>query len=193
MSRNASSLVGLIFLAIVIAGCGTIAQGDSPAPEAVSKSQPNQVEAATVQERAATEAEENRVAAPKAKAVPTEPAGAITKAGQEDNAVIEADTPPDSSQVEEAEQPVTRLDSVPQPLNELADGEYGWSQLLPRDGILPIYDPEFALAGHAPYDDNELVIGVEINGEAKAYAIGPLNGREMVNDVVGGVPVLVTW
>ena len=34
---------------------------------------------------------------------------------------------------------------------------------------------------------------VAINGEAKAYAIGPLNGREMVNDTVGGTPVLVTW
>ena len=36
-------------------------------------------------------------------------------------------------------------------------------------------------------------MGVEINGESKAYPVGPLNYREMVNDVVGGVPVLVTW
>jgi hypothetical protein len=44
-----------------------------------------------------------------------------------------------------------------------------------------------------PKPEHELVIGLEINGEAKAYAIGPLNSREMVNDTVGGVPVLVTW
>ena len=77
--------------------------------------------------------------------------------------------------------------------NELSDGNYRWSQLLARDAIFPIYDPEFAPAAEAPYADDELVIGVALNGEAKAYAIGPLNGREMVNDTLGGVPILVTW
>ena len=85
------------------------------------------------------------------------------------------------------------LAEIPQPVNELAEAEYGWSQLLPRDAILPIYEPEFAPAAEAPYADDELVIGVEINGEAKAYAIGPLNSREMVNDTLGGRPILVTW
>jgi hypothetical protein len=42
-------------------------------------------------------------------------------------------------------------------------------------------------------DSRELVIGVEINCESRAYPVGPLNRREMVNDVVGGVPILVTW
>ena len=37
------------------------------------------------------------------------------------------------------------------------------------------------------------MIGVAINGESKAYPVGPLNFREMVNDVVGGVPILVSW
>lgn len=82
---------------------------------------------------------------------------------------------------------------LPQPQNELAEGGYRWSQLLARDAIFPIYDPQFAAADEAPYVDEELVIGVEINGEAKAYAIGPLNSREMVNDTLGGVPILVTW
>jgi hypothetical protein len=87
------------------------------------------------------------------------------------------------------------LSDLPQPVNELADGEYAWSQLLARDAIRPIYENEveFVEGQHAPYADDELVIGVEINGQAKAYAIGPLNSREMVNDTVGGVPVLVTW
>jgi hypothetical protein len=89
--------------------------------------------------------------------------------------------------------PPTNLAEVPQPINELVDSDYARSQLLARDAIVPIYNPEFVPADQAPYDDSELVIGVEINGEAKAYAIGPLNSREMVNDTVGGVPVLVTW
>lgn len=83
--------------------------------------------------------------------------------------------------------------TIPKPENNLTDGQYGWSQLLARDAILPVYEPEFAPADEAPYSDDELVIGVAINGEAKAYAIGPLNSSEMVNDTLGGRPILVTW
>ena len=66
-------------------------------------------------------------------------------------------------------------------------------QLLPRDAIAPIYDAQFISAESASLPPEELVIGVEINGESKAYPVGPLNFREMVNDTVGGVPVLVSW
>lgn len=94
----------------------------------------------------------------------------------------------------ETGEPVT-LPVLPQPAHALTEADYPWSQLLPRDAIRPIYETEveFVTAEQAPYTDDELVIGLEINGEAKAYAIGPLNSREMVNDTVGGVPVLVTW
>ena len=66
-------------------------------------------------------------------------------------------------------------------------------QLLPRDAIAPVYDALFVSAESASLPPDELVIGVEINGESKAYPVGPLNFREMVNDTVGGVPVLVSW
>ena len=66
-------------------------------------------------------------------------------------------------------------------------------QLLPKDAIAPIYDPRFVSPEKAGLDSGELVIGVELNGESKAYPIGPLVRREMVNDTVGGVPILVTW
>ena len=62
-----------------------------------------------------------------------------------------------------------------------------------RDAIRPIYTPVFLSAQEADLRDWELVMGLSVNGEAKAYAVGILNLREMVNDVVGGVPVLVTW
>ena len=77
--------------------------------------------------------------------------------------------------------------------NPLSEQDYTWQQLLRRDSIKPIYNPTFTSAAEAAYDDRELVIGVALNGEAKAYPIGPLNGREMVNDLLGGVPILVTW
>lgn len=70
---------------------------------------------------------------------------------------------------------------------------YVWSQLLRRDAIAPIYEPTFLPATESKYVDDELVIGVEINGDARAYAIGTLSAREMVNDTVGGRPILVTW
>ncbi len=65
--------------------------------------------------------------------------------------------------------------------------------VLPREAILPVYDPEFTTAQAADLLDWELVLGVEINGESKAYPIGPLNFLEMVNDELGGVLILVTW
>lgn len=62
-----------------------------------------------------------------------------------------------------------------------------------RDAILPVYHPSFTDAEDAGLRNWELVLGVEIDGEAKAYPIGPLSQREMVNDRLGGVPLLVTW
>ena len=68
-----------------------------------------------------------------------------------------------------------------------------FNQLLPKDAIAPIYQPQFSSAQDASLRPGELVIGVDINGDSRAYPIGPLNRREMVNDIVGGVPILVTW
>ena len=39
----------------------------------------------------------------------------------------------------------------------------------------------------------EFVVGVEQNGEAVAYPFGALNEQPVVNDVIGGVPVLVVF
>ena len=89
--------------------------------------------------------------------------------------------------------PPAATPTVPQPQRQLADKEYYWEQRLQRDDIRPIYEPTFVAASEANYQDDELVIGVALNGEAKAYPIGPLNGREMVNDTLGGIPILVTW
>jgi hypothetical protein len=70
---------------------------------------------------------------------------------------------------------------------------YAWNQLLSRDSIRPIYDPEFVPANEAGYNDDELVMGVALDGEAKAYPISLLNSREMVNDELAGTAILVSW
>ena len=66
-------------------------------------------------------------------------------------------------------------------------------QILPRDAIKPIYDPTFARADRVDWPDSTDVIGVEINGEAKAYPVDHLNGRELVVDELDGIPILVSW
>lgn len=69
----------------------------------------------------------------------------------------------------------------------------GFRQLLARDAIRPIYDPEFVTAEATPWRDDTLIIGIAQDDEAKAYPVSFLNGREMVIDRIAGIPVLVTW
>lgn len=69
----------------------------------------------------------------------------------------------------------------------------GFRQVLPRDAILPIYDPTFVSAAEAGWADDTLVIGVALGGGAKAYPVSLLNRREMVVDSLNGIPILVTW
>ena len=64
---------------------------------------------------------------------------------------------------------------------------------LGKDDIRPIYEPVLVSVEESEMLDGDHVLGVEVNGEAHAYPIRVLNGREMVNDMVGGVPILATW
>ena len=65
----------------------------------------------------------------------------------------------------------------------------------PRDGIPPIDSPTFEEVSGNPGSlrDDEPVISLEINGEAKAYPLAILMWHEIVNDELGGVPVTVTY
>ena len=61
-----------------------------------------------------------------------------------------------------------------------------------RDSIRPIYEPRFVSASDAGLGADDLVMGVSIDGDSRAYPIGILTFREMVNDVVGDIPLLVS-
>ena len=67
--------------------------------------------------------------------------------------------------------------------------------VLPRDAISAITDPAFVPPADALrwMDGAEQVIGLSIGGETKAYPVNILSRHEIVNDVVGGRPVAVTW
>ena len=67
--------------------------------------------------------------------------------------------------------------------------------VLPQDAIPAILSPKFLSRDEADaqMSDDEQVIGVSINGDHRAYSVPFLSRREIVNDVVGGKPVAVTW
>lgn len=67
--------------------------------------------------------------------------------------------------------------------------------LLPFDAIRSIEDPVFLQRSRADalYASDELVLGIEINGDARAYSVPLLSRHEVVNDTVGGKPIAVTW
>lgn len=65
----------------------------------------------------------------------------------------------------------------------------------PKDGIPSIDNPQFEsiAAAQAKMAGTEPVIGLVVNGEARAYPLRILTWHEIVNDTVGGVPVAVTY
>ncbi|MFP4437805.1 MAG: DUF3179 domain-containing protein [Chloroflexaceae bacterium] len=75
------------------------------------------------------------------------------------------------------------------PFDEIMSGGVG------RDGIPSIDAPEFVSNTEAQewLADNEPVIALAIDGDARAYPLQILTWHEIVNDTVGDVPVAVTF
>jgi hypothetical protein len=65
----------------------------------------------------------------------------------------------------------------------------------PKDGIPSIDNPEFISVREVDgwINPNEPVILVDLNNEAKAYPLQILVWHEIVNDNVGGIPVIMTF
>jgi hypothetical protein len=80
------------------------------------------------------------------------------------------------------------------PVTNIYD-QYEIVTLLPRDAIQAIDDPKFLSRDQADesYEPQEMILGVEFDGDARAYSIPFLSSHEIVNDFVGGVPIAVTW
>ncbi|WP_396612422.1 DUF3179 domain-containing protein [Haloferax sp. S1W] len=98
----------------------------------------------------------------------------------------------------EESRPIPRTVSLPVPKSDLRKS-------VARDAIPAITDPVFA----PDWDDveieldggtyrpqlgvDDLVVGVELDGEARAYPLRVLSWHEVVNDRFGDLPVLVTY
>ena len=94
----------------------------------------------------------------------------------------------------------TRTVEIEFPTNGPSSGATRFENLdivtvLPKDAIPAIDSPQFVSAGEAAawMRPEELVIGLSINGDNRAYPINMLSRHEIVNDVVAGRPVAVTW
>ena len=102
---------------------------------------------------------------------------------------------PASPGTESDQEEQTTPEDQPYSKNGRDYAEYEIVTLLPRDAIPAIDDPQFLSADEADaeYAPDELVIGVNYDGDARAYSIPYLSGHEIVNDTVGGRKIAVTW
>ncbi len=57
----------------------------------------------------------------------------------------------------------------------------------------PVAQPGFEAAGVSTLDSGEMVLAVAFNNDARAYPIREMAYHHIVNDVVGGVAVAVTY
>ena len=69
----------------------------------------------------------------------------------------------------------------------------GVEQLLPRGRIAAVLDPQFVTATEAEVPDEAWVLGVVIDGVAKAYSLNLLNRHEVVNDRTGETAYAAVW
>ena len=85
------------------------------------------------------------------------------------------------------EWPRTDFDQASISFDEIKDGGP------PKDGIPPIDEPVFARSSDVDLPDIEPVIGVIIEGTARAYPLRMLVWHEIVNDQIGDTPFTVTF
>lgn len=109
--------------------------------------------------------------------------------------------PTNASPTDKADAPTAAPGSptaTPEPTDtpsQAATPEYMIVTLLRKDAIPAILDPDFVplSEGNDQMEDDELVLGVSLDGDSRAYSVNLLSRHEIVNDVVGGRPVAVTW
>ena len=73
---------------------------------------------------------------------------------------------------------------------------HNWAYGLGPNAIRPIVNPRFYSPGDGEYpepSDRLEIIGVSIDGDARAYSTWKLSSHEVVNDIVGGRHVAVTY
>jgi len=77
--------------------------------------------------------------------------------------------------------------------------EFDVSEVIPRDAIPSVDDPEYADTYEGDPEDDVIAVtvdagsGADTGTVARAYPVRYLHYHEIVNDRLGGVPIAVTW
>ena len=69
----------------------------------------------------------------------------------------------------------------------------GYVQVIPRGRIAAVDDPVYVTAEQATIRDEAWVLGVVIDGQARAYSLELLNRHEVVNDAIGDTNFAAVW
>jgi hypothetical protein len=69
----------------------------------------------------------------------------------------------------------------------------GFEQILKRGALASIDSPVYVSANEAEMPADAWVLGVLIEGEARAYSLNLLISHEVVNDEIAGQPVAAVW
>ncbi len=69
----------------------------------------------------------------------------------------------------------------------------GFEQIIPRGQIAAISQPHFVQGDSANIADDSWVLGVVIDGHARAYSLNLLNSHEVVNDRIGNIAFAAVW
>lgn len=111
---------------------------------------------------------------------------------------------PESTQ-EAAEMPATATTAPPTPTpppsssaadNGDASVAFDESKLIITGGsrFVALDDPDLLSASEADYlSEDALIMGISQNGESRAYPVAMARYHHVINDVVGGQPVTVTY
>ncbi len=89
--------------------------------------------------------------------------------------------------------PFLRLEHMASGRPKIRIEEITWGGVV-KDGIPSLDNPDLINASDAEYmRDDDLVFGVAINGDVRAYPLRIMGWHEMFNEVIGGVPVALAY
>ena len=84
--------------------------------------------------------------------------------------------------------------AVPPAVRAVAeDVPKGYQQIVPRGRIASIDAPRFVPGANARIPPAAWVLGVVVEGQARAYSLNLLNQHEVVNDRAGGTSFAAVW
>lgn len=87
-----------------------------------------------------------------------------------------------------------RPDPGPRDLDD-KEGDYDKvaRRAVARDSFPVLDEPDMTPAAKSELEDDESVIGVVCDGEARAYPIAVMGRHELANDICGDTPIAVSW